>query len=98
MEEGKKNWRESKKIIKKNITFQAYQTWFSGLKLINADYDELTLQVPNRFHYEWIDSKYGDMIKSATKKCFGHEIKIARNMLFSHRFLISDQIVGFQCS
>ncbi len=84
MEEAKKNWRESKKIIKKNITFQAYQTWFSGLKLINADYDELTLQVPNRFHYEWIDSKYGDMIKSATKKCFGHEMGINYSVIVQH--------------
>ena len=90
MEEAKKNWQDSKKIIKKNITFQAYQTWFSGLKLINADYDELTLQVPNRFHYEWIDSKYGELIKSATVKCFGKKMGINYSVIVQHENKIED--------
>ena len=65
IEDAKTNWKQCKQEIKKEISFQAYQTWFSGLKLVNADHEEITLQVPNRFHYEWIDSKYGELIKSA---------------------------------
>ena len=84
MEETKKSWRESKKIIKKNISFQAYQTWFSGLQIISVDYESITLQVPNRFHYEWIDSKYGELIKSATKKCFGKEMGVNYSVIVQH--------------
>ena len=84
MEEAKKNWKESKKNIKKNISFQAYQTWFSGLQIISSDYKTITLQVPNRFHYEWIDSKYGELIKTSTKKCFGRDVGINYSVIVQH--------------
>ena len=75
-EDAKKNWKKCKQEIKKEISFQAYQTWFSGLKLVNADHEEITLQVPNRFHYEWIDSKYGELIKSSLSNVFGASLNI----------------------
>ena len=84
VEEAKKNWKESKKNIKKNISFQAYQTWFSGLQIISSDYNTITLQVPNRFHYEWIDSKYGELIKTSTKKCFGRDVGINYSVIVQH--------------
>ena len=84
IEDAKTNWKQCKQEIKKEISFQAYQTWFSGLKLVNADHEEITLQVPNRFHYEWIDSKYGTLIKSALSKVFGGNLNINYSVIVQH--------------
>ena len=81
MEDAKKNWQQCKKEIKKNISFQAYQTWFSGLTFVNCDFEQITLQVPNRFHYEWVESKYGRLIKESVIKCFGESIAINYSVL-----------------
>ena len=83
-EDAKKNWKQCKQEIKKEISFQAYQTWFSGLKLVNADHEEVTLQVPNRFHYEWIDSKYGELIKSSLSNVFGANLNINYSVIVQH--------------
>ena len=74
-EKAKQSWEECLKIIKKNISFQAYQTWFESLSVVNSDDEQITLRVPNRFHYEWVDSKYGDLMRSAIKKHFGYWFK-----------------------
>ena len=43
------------------------------------------LQVPNQFHYEWLDSKYHNLINTAVKECAGKELKI------NYSVVISDQ-------
>ena len=69
----KNNWEKSLEAIKKSISFQAFQTWFNDIQLVSGDDSQITLQVPNRFHYEWIDSKYGELIKSSVSKNFGNK-------------------------
>ena len=43
MDENKKIWQECKKEIKKSVSFQAYQTWFSDLTFMSADFEQITL-------------------------------------------------------
>ena len=81
MDENKKIWQECKKEIKKSVSFQAYQTWFSDLQFMSADFEQITLQVPNRFHYEWIENKYGQLINTSLKKFFGRELSVNYSIL-----------------
>ena len=81
MDENKKIWQECKKEIKKSVSFQAYQTWFSDLTFMSADFEQITLQVPNRFHYEWIENKYGQLINTSLKKFFGRELSVNYSIL-----------------
>ena len=81
MDENKKFWQECKKEIKKSVSFQAYQTWFSDLQFMSADFEQITLQVPNRFHYEWIENKYGQLINTSLKKFFGRELSVNYSIL-----------------
>ena len=84
-EKAKQNWEECLKIIKKNISFQAYQTWFETLSVVNQDVEQITLQVPNRFHYEWVESKYGSLINESVTRCFGKKLNTSsRSYLFPY--------------
>ena len=55
-------------FIKDKIQDQAFQTWFDGISAISINNEEITLQVPNQFHYEWLESKYRHLIDSALKE------------------------------
>ena len=61
-------WKLCLGHIKTAITDQAYSTWFDGLELISLNDEELTIQVPNKFHFEWLESKYRHLIDDAIQK------------------------------
>ena len=77
-------WTQCLEVIKKNTAEQAFDTWFKSIGLIDLGEKEATLQVPNRFHYEWIESKYGELIASAIKKCTGKKLSINYSIVINN--------------
>ena len=61
-------WSKCLQYIKERIQEQAYQTWFDGVSVIDLNDEAITLQVPNQFHYEWLESKYRHLIDNSLKK------------------------------
>ncbi len=51
-------WGECLEIIKGSVTHQAFKTWFEPTKAIRLEGATLTVQVPSRFFYEWIEEHY----------------------------------------
>lgn len=70
-------------FIREKIPEQAYQTWFDGLAVSRYDDEEIILQVPNQFHYEWLESKYKGLINTAIKKYAEKELKITYSVVVS---------------
>ena len=52
----KDNWDTVLLYIKSRIEETAFQTWFDCLEVSMVDEESITLLVPNRFHYEWLES------------------------------------------
>ena len=67
-----KQWEDFLGLIKAELTNQAYQTWFETIDLLSVDDEKITISVPNRFHFEWLDSKYRSLIEQALKKSFNN--------------------------
>ena len=64
MSDYTEKWAASLKYIKSELSSQAYQTWFDSINMVSLENNEITIEVPNRFHYEWLDSKYDKLIAS----------------------------------
>ena len=77
-------WKECLVLIKKNTTEQAFETWFEDINLINLNDDEATLQVPNRFHYEWVESKYGELISTCLKRSVGKSLRVNYSIVINN--------------
>ena len=60
--EKEKFWQQCLDKIKNKISDQAFETWFKAVDIISLNKEELNLQVPNEFHYEWLESKYRHLI------------------------------------
>ena len=77
-------WAECLTLIKKHTTEQAFETWFKDINLINLKDNVATLQVPNRFHYEWIESKYGELIVDCLKRSAGQRLYVNYSIVINN--------------
>ena len=78
-------WNNCLLYIKDRIQDQAYQTWFDGITAISLNNEEITLQVPNQFHYEWLESKYRNLIDNALKENARHPLLVNYSVVISDK-------------
>ena len=78
-------WSKCLLFIKDRIEEQAFQTWFDGISAISLNEEGITLQVPNQFHYEWLESKYRHLIDSALKEFFHHPLIVNYSIVISDK-------------
>ncbi len=53
-----KHWGKCLSLIKTRIGIQSFETWFKPIEPIKYSNNTLTLRVPNKFFYEWIEEHY----------------------------------------
>ncbi len=74
MEQGyEKVWSGCLRVIKDNISPNAFNTWFDPIKPVRLKNNVLTLQVPSQFFYEWLEEHYIDLLKKTIKKELGSD-------------------------
>ncbi len=66
-------WKRCMDIIKDNIPWRSFQTWFEPVKAANLKSQVLTLQVPSQFFYEWLEEHYVDLLGKTIKRILGKE-------------------------
>lgn len=66
-------WESCLKVIKDNISLQAYKVWFEPIIAVKLDQSILTIQVPSHFFYEWLEQHYIGLLSKVIKKEIGPE-------------------------
>ena len=69
-------WNKCLNLIKNKLETQSYKTWFEPIQSINYNDNILTLQVPNKFFYEWIEEHYLDLLNDSIFEILGKKGKI----------------------
>ena len=69
-------WSDCLKFIKDNIQPQAYKTWFEPIKAIKLADKVLSIEVPSKFFYEWLEEHYVKLLKVALNKELGKDAKL----------------------
>jgi len=64
-------WDECLDIIKENVNEKSYTTWFKPIKAIRYSNHILTVQVPNKFFYDWIEEHYVNILKKSIYQVLG---------------------------
>ena len=78
-------WDKCLLYIKDRIQEQAFETWFDEVIATNLDNEIITLQVPNQFHYEWLESKYRHLIDNALKENSQHPLIVNYSVVISDK-------------
>jgi len=84
MTDPKKVWAECLSIIKDNINSQSYKTWFEPLVPIKIESDQLTIQVPSQFFYEWLEEHYFTLIKKTIVQVLGQNAKLVYSVVLEN--------------
>ncbi len=69
-------WEECLDIIKDNISYQKYKSWFEPITPIKLENNTLTIEVPSQFWYEWLEEHYYSMLRSTLAKILGEDVKL----------------------
>lgn len=69
-------WENCLRVIKDNVPFISYRTWFEPIVPIKLDNDILTIQVPSPFFYEYLEEQYIDILRKTLRKELGVGAKL----------------------
>ncbi|MFT5846399.1 MAG: chromosomal replication initiator protein [Psychroserpens sp.] len=69
-------WDNCLSFIKDNIQPQAYKTWFEPIVAVKLTDNALSIQVPSKFFYEWLEEHYVKILKVALTKQIGASAKL----------------------
>ena len=69
-------WENCLEFIEDNIQPQAYKTWFEPIAAVKLDNHALSIQVPSKFFYEWLEEHYVKILKVALTKELGVNAKL----------------------
>tara|TARA_R110000744_G_scaffold380483_2_gene501417 strand:+ start:5346 stop:7259 length:1914 start_codon:yes stop_codon:yes gene_type:complete len=69
-------WNNCLDFVKGNIQPQAFKTWFEPIMAIKLYENALSIQVPNKFFYEWLEEHYVKLLKVALTKELGETAKL----------------------
>ena len=64
-------WNKCLSIVEQHVKPQSFKTWFAPIKPLRLDGAVLTIQVPNKFFYEFLEEHYVDILKMAIQKEIG---------------------------
>src|SRR5512133_1973550 len=71
-----KTWEKCLEIIKDNVPYISYKTWFEPIVPIKLDDEVLTIQVPSPFFYEYLEEQYIDLLRKTLRKELGQGAKL----------------------
>ena len=79
-----KIWDTCLSFIKKKIPEQSYKTWFTPIIPIKFENNILTIQVPTKFFYEWLEDNYVNLLKESIKLTIGPQGKLEYSVIIDN--------------
>lgn len=79
-------WEKCLKVIRDNIPYQSFKTWFEPIVPLKLDGNVLTIQVPSQFFYEWLEEHYISLLKKTVKKELGPAGRLEYNVIMDSSY------------
>lgn len=79
-------WENCLTYIKDNIPSQSYKTWFLPIKPLKLKDKVLSIQVPSKFFYEWLEENYIKLLKSAITRELGEDAKLVYSIVMENTY------------
>ncbi|MEM9991613.1 MAG: chromosomal replication initiator protein DnaA [Bacteroidota bacterium] len=74
-------WDNCLQTIRRNVPPHSYKTWFEPIRPVGLREHSLTIQVPNKFFYEWLEEHYVDMLKMTIRRELGETARLEYQIL-----------------
>lgn len=70
-------WKNCLTRIKENVTLMTYNTWFLPIRPVSFNDNNLKVQLPNQFFWEWIDEHFSTIVKKTVLDVLGDGGKLS---------------------
>ena len=70
-------WKNCLTRIKENVTLMTYNTWFLPIRPVSINDNNLKVQLPNQFFWEWIDEHFSTIVKRTILDVLGGDGKLS---------------------
>ncbi|MEM1323009.1 MAG: chromosomal replication initiator protein DnaA [Bacteroidota bacterium] len=74
-------WESCLQSIRRNVNSQSFKTWFMPIRPVGLNDGALTIQVPNRFFYEWLEEHYVSLLKMTIRQELGEKGRLEYQIL-----------------
>ena len=64
-------WERCLSLIKGQISSLSYKTWFQPILPVRLHENDLTVQVPSQFFYDWLEEHYSTLIRNTITSVLG---------------------------
>jgi len=88
-------WESCLSIIKSNLSDKSFNTWFKPIKSIRFNNNVLTIQVPNRFFYDYIEENYLGTLKKTIYQILGPKGRLEYKILVENTAATTPQERSF---
>lgn len=78
-------WDSCLDTIRRNVNSQSFKTWFEPIRPIKLANEALTIQVPNKFFYEWLEEHYVQLLKRTIREALGDAGRLEYQILMGKR-------------
>lgn len=69
-------WEKTLESIANLLSKPSFETWFKPTKPVSLDGNVLTIEVPNDFAREWLESRYSSLLSSTIRDLIEEEIEL----------------------
>lgn len=88
-------WESCLSIINSNLSDKSFNTWFKPIKSIRFNNNVLTIQVPNRFFYDYIEENYLGTLKKTIYQILGPKGRLEYKILVENTAATAPQERSF---
>lgn len=74
-------WDSCLRTIRRNVSSQSFKTWFEPIRPVQLKDNALTIQVPNKFFYEWLEEHYVSLLKMTIRQELGETGRLEYQIL-----------------
>lgn len=74
-------WERCLAFIADNVNEKTFKTWFAPIKPVSQEGQVITVRVPNKFFYEWLEEHYVALLKMAVHRELGEQARLEYQIL-----------------
>ncbi|MDR1860456.1 MAG: chromosomal replication initiator protein DnaA [Bacteroidales bacterium] len=83
-------WERCLSVIRDNVSEVIYNTWFKPIVPLALKNQELTIQVPSRFFYEYLEEQFIDLLKRTLRREIGNDARLQYRVMISESSSITE--------
>lgn len=70
-------WSRILQMVQTGLPEQAFSTWLAGTTAVALSDRELLVEAPSKFHVEWLEDKYGDLLEETAARVLGRHLSVS---------------------